>query len=122
MDSFSFEDLNACQYARALERNVYQLIEKFPSCEKIALADQLRRSVISVPSNIAEGIGRMSYKEQLRFIEISYGSLMEVLCQLQLAYDLQYITVEKFYERRSHIQTTAKLISGLHSSLLNTKH
>ena len=118
MDSFSFEDLNAYKYSRALVRSVYEIVEKFPNYERTVLSDQLRRAVISVPSNIAEGMGRTSPKEQVRFIEISYGSLMEVLCQLQLAQDLKYITVEEFYEQRSHIQTTAKIISGLRSSLI----
>ena len=67
----------------------------------------------------------MSVKEQLRFIEISYGSLMEVLCQLQLAKDLNYISDVEMTEKREQIQATAKLISGLRASLaktLNTKH
>lgn len=118
MDSFSFEDLNAYKYSRALVRSVYNLVVRFPNYERNVLSDQLRRSVISVPSNIAEGIGRTSPKEQVHFLEISYGSLMEVLCQLQLAHDLDYITVEEFYERRAQIQTTAKILSGLRSSLI----
>ena len=70
-------------------------------------------------------MGRMSVKEQIRFVEISYGSLMEVLCQLQLAKDLEYISDVEMNEKREQIQTTAKLISGLRASLiktLNTKH
>jgi len=125
MDKFSFEDLNAYKYARALVRSTYVLIDKFPYSERNALSDQLRRAVISVPSNIAEGMGRMSVKEQVRFVEISYGSLMEVLCQLQLAKDLEYISDVEMNEKREQIQTTAKLISGLRASLiktLNTKH
>ena len=125
MDKFSFEDLNAYKYARALVKSVYVLLDKFPYSERNALTDQLRRAVISVPSNIAEGMGRMSTKEQIHFIEISYGSLMEVLCQIQLAYDLNYISIEVLDEKKSQIQSTAKLISGLRASLvktLNTKH
>ena len=125
MDKFSFEDLNAYKYARELARSTYVLIEKFPYLERNALSDQLRRAVISVPSNLAEGMGRMSVKEQIRFVEISYGSLMEVLCQLQLAKDLEYISDMEMNEKREQIQTTAKLISGLRASLiktLNTKH
>ena len=100
-------------------------MDKFPYSERNALTDQLRRAVISVPSNIAEGMGRMSTKEQVHFIEISYGSLMEVLCQIQLAKDLDYISAEELSEKKVQIQSTAKLISGLRSSLvktLNSKH
>ena len=125
MDKFSFEDLNAYKYSRALVKSVYTLLDKFPYSERNALTDQLRRAVISVPSNIAEGMGRMSSKEQAHFIEISYGSLMEVLCQIQLARDLGYISDEELLEKKVQIQSTAKLISGLRSSLvktLNTKH
>ena len=125
MDKFSFEDLNAYKYSRALVKSVYTLLDKFPYSERNALTDQLRRAVISVPSNIAEGMGCMSSKEQAHFIEISYGSLMEVLCQIQLARDLGYISEEELLEKKVQIQSTAKLISGLRSSLvktLNTKH
>jgi len=125
MDKFGFEELNAYKYSRALVKSVYVLLEKFPYSERNALTDQLRRAVISVPSNIAEGMGRMSSKEQVHFIEISYGSLMEVLCQIQLARDLNYISDEELSEKKNQIQSTAKLISGLRSSLiktLNTKH
>ncbi|MBO4316334.1 MAG: four helix bundle protein, partial [Prevotella sp.] len=106
------------KYSRALVKSVYSLVKNFPVDERNALSDQLRRAVISVPSNIAEGMGRTSPKEQVRFLEISYGSLMEVLCQLQLAQDLNYITIEEYYEQRSMIQTTAKILSGLRSSLI----
>jgi four helix bundle protein len=125
MDKFSFEDLNAYKYSRALVKSIYTLLDKFPYSERNALTDQLRRAVISVPSNIAEGMGRMSTKEQVHFIEISYGSLMEVLCQIQLAKDLDYISAEELSEKKVQIQSTAKLISGLRSSLvktLNSKH
>ncbi len=60
----------------------------------------------------------MSAKEQIHFIEIAYGSLMEVLCQLQLAKDLDYISAEEMSEKRTQIQTTAKILSGLRASLI----
>lgn len=117
MDRFSFEDLDAYKYSRALVRSVYTLIEKLPSTERNALANQIRRAVISIPSNIAEGMGRISIKEQVHFIEISYGSLMEVLCQMQLARDLNYISEEEMLIKRGQIQKTAKILSGLRSAL-----
>ena len=91
---FQFEKLNAWQQARKLVVKVYQLLEKFPKTENFALCDQLRRAVVSVPSNIAEGAGRLAVKEQIHFLEIAYSSLMEVYCQLQIAVDLGYITSE----------------------------
>ena len=84
---FPFEKLDVFKHARALVRSTYTLIEKFPYSERNGLSDQLRRAIVSVPSNIAEGLGRISDKEKIHFIEISYGSLMESLCQIQLARD-----------------------------------
>jgi len=83
------------------------------------LCDQLRRAVISVPSNIAEGSGRMAKKESIHFLEIAYGSLMEVYCQLQLAVDLDYISKEDFAQIKSLIYTVSKLLSGLRRSKMN---
>ena len=67
---------------------VYELIKKFPYEERSALSNQLRRSAISVPSNIAEGSGKISYPDKIKFISIAYGSLMETLCQLEISYRL----------------------------------
>ena len=113
---FQFEKLNAWHEARKLVLNVYQLLEKFLKTENYALCDQLRRAVVSVPSNIAEGTGRMAIKEQIHFLEIAFGSLMEVYCQLQIAVDLGYITPEDLQIVKRDIFTTSKLISGLRTS------
>ena len=117
MNRFGFEELNAYQYARKLVKDVYVLIRKLPREEQYALGDQLRRAVVSVPSNIAEGMSRISLKEQVHFIEISYGSLMEVLCQLTLAFDLGYISEEELCVIREQITSTSKILSGLRASI-----
>lgn len=95
---------------------VYQLLKKFPDEERYALCSQLRRAVISVPSNIAEGNGRMAVKEQVHFLEIAYGSTMETYCQLMLAVDLGYISERDFNAIKPIILSTSKLISGLRAS------
>ena len=84
---FSFEKLEVWQETRKLVSEIYRLVSKFPKEEKYALSDQIRRAIVSVPSNIAEGTGRGSLKEQIHFVEIAFGSLMEAYCQLQLASD-----------------------------------
>lgn len=89
---YDYKQLEVYKEAKILVRMVYKLIEKFPKQEQYALCDQLRRAVISVPSNIAEGLGRYSSKEQIHFFEIAYGSLREVDCQMDIAQDLEYIT------------------------------
>ena len=93
---FQLNKLDCWNESRKLAVNVYQLLKKFPIEERYALCDQLRRAVISISSNIAEGNGRISTKEQIHFLEIAFGSIMEVYSQLQLAVDLGYITDDDF--------------------------
>ena len=114
---FGFENLAAYQRAMDLVDKVYDLLKGFPAEERYALCDQLRRAVVSVPSNIAEGLGRMSGKEQVHFIEISYGSLMEVYCQLTIAKRRNYITDEVFKDLAKLIEDIARPLSGLRKSL-----
>ena len=116
MNKFTFFDLRVYQESKALVKEVYKLIKKFPKFEVYALGDQLRTAVISVPSNIAEGSGRFSIKEKIHFIEIAYGSLAELLCQLDIAYDLDYITKEEFENEQERINVIGKQLSGLRSS------
>lgn len=111
--TYSFEKLNAWQEAKKLVVDVYQLLDSFPKFENYALCDQIRRSVVSVPSNIAEGSGRKSLKEQIHFLEIAYGSLMEVYNQLLIAIELAYITKESVDAIKPTINAVAKMINGL---------
>ena len=114
---FSFENLKAWQCARELVKKVYKLLPKFPVEERFALCDQIRRAMISVPSNLAEGSGRMSKAEQRHFYEISYGSLMEVYNQLILSVDLGYLTEDDIKPLKHDIWFTAKCISNLRNSI-----
>ena len=116
--AYAFEILNAWKEARKLVVSVYQLLDGFPKFEKYALCDQIRRSIVSVPSNLAEGSGRISIKEQLHFYEIAYGSLMEAYNQLILAADLHYIGDDNLNDLRPQIDTVARMMNGLRTSLL----
>ena len=109
----SFRKLNVYITAKELVKQVYALLKKFPKEEQYALCDQLRRAVISIPSNIAEGSGRESQKDQMHFYTIAYGSLMETLSQLDVASDLGYITNEEFEKMEIMINEEAKMIAGL---------
>lgn len=115
---YAFENLKAWQESRKLVVAVYQLLDNFPKFEKYALCDQIRRFIVSVPSNLAEGSGRTSHKEQLHFYEISYGSLMESYNQLILATDLKYIDMNDFENLRPQIDTVARMLNGLRASLI----
>ena len=116
MDKFTFFDLRVYQDAKQLVKDVYALINKFPKYEVYALSDQIRRAVVSVPSNVAEGSGRFSIKEKIHFIEIAYGSLTETLCQLDIAHDLGYITDEEFNSEKDKISVIGKQLSGLRAT------
>ena len=119
---YSYKNLDAYKQAKILVKAVYTLLCKFPKEEQYALCDQLRRAVISVPSNIAEGSGRTSMKDQAHFIEMSYGSLMEVSCQIDIAHDLNYITQEEMMGIEQQIKIVAALLSGLRSKCLSLTH
>ena len=80
-------------------------------------SNQIQRAAVSIPSNIAEGMGRFSIKDRIRFIEISNGSLMEVMCQLEIAHSLGYITSEDLHVQETKIATIAKMILGLKKNL-----
>lgn len=114
--TYSFEKLNAWQESKKLVVDVYHLLDSFPYFEKYALCDQIRRAIVSVPSNIAEGSGRKSLKEQIHLLEISYGSLMETYNQLLIAIDLSYITEQSVEVIKPRIDNVAKMINGLSSS------
>lgn len=116
MDKFTFFDLRVYKEAKLLVREVYSLMDKFPKYETYALSDQLRRAVVSVPSNIAEGSGRFSIKEKIHFIEIAYGSLTETLCHLDIAHDLDYINDKEFEDEKDRIDVIGKQLSGLRAS------
>lgn len=119
MKHFSYRKLRAYQQAKLLVVLVYNLLKQFPKEENFALCDQLRRAVISIPSNIAEGMGRNSFREQIHFLEISFGSLNEVMCQIELAYDLKFITQEQLLQVEELYQSIAQMLSGLRRKRLD---
>lgn len=117
---YTFKNLAAYKESKALVIEVYRLLKKFPKEETYALCDQLRRAVISVPSNLAEGSERTSMKDQAHFFEMAYGSLMEVDCQIDIAHDLAYISQSDADGIEQHVGTIAALLSGLRAKCLGT--
>ncbi|MCV6631303.1 MAG: four helix bundle protein [Flavobacteriaceae bacterium] len=87
----SYVELDVWKNARALLKQIYQLVDGFPDSERFGLIPQIRSCSIAIPSNIAEGCGRNSAKDILRFLFIARGSLYELETQLYLSYDLSYI-------------------------------
>lgn len=113
---FNYKKLIAYQRAKALVKEVYGLLKKFPKEEQYALCDQLRRASTSVTSNIAEGTNRQTYPDKIHFLEIAYSSMMEVHSQMDVACDLGYITPEELSHIENTIVGVAKPLSGLRSS------
>ena len=116
-----YRNLNAYIEAKKLVKMTYAFLKTFPKEEQYALCDQLRRAVISVPSNIAEGMGRYSDKEQSHFLEIAFGSLMEVSAQLDIAKDIEYISQSELDEADKQISIVAALLSGLRNKRTSKK-
>ena len=119
VQKFNFRNLICYQKGRVLVGEVYKFVKTLPPEEKYALGDQLRRAAVSVTSNIAEGSGRQSFKDQAHFIELSYGSLMEVMSQLDLSLDLGYINIESYTLLEKMIEEESRIISGYRNSLLS---
>ncbi len=104
----------------ALVTEVYKLVEKLPSDEKFGLQSQIKRSAVSIPSNIAEGHSRWYRKEFLHHLSISYGSLTELETQLLITVELQFIKqdgVQSIFEKTNEI---GKMINGLRKKLKTT--
>lgn len=116
MEVFGYRKLIAYQKAKEVVKRTYQLLKKFPTEERYAMCDQLRRSSVSITSNIAEGVNRFSIKDKAYFIEIAYGSLMEVSSQFEIAEELGYITAVDRQNMDQLVEEDARLLSGLLNS------
>ena len=113
MNDFYYRKLVVYHRALELVAHVYGLSKSFPAEEQYGLTNQIQRAAVSVPSNIAEGMGRFSNKERVRFLEIANGSLMETMCQLEIALLLGYICQQQFDEQEIFISETTKMLVGL---------
>ena len=116
MEVFGYRKLIAYQKAKEIVKRTYKLLKKFPSEERWAMCDQLRRASVSITSNMAEGVNRFSVKDKTHFIEMAYGSLMEVSSQFEIAEELGYITPEDQLSMDQLIEEDARLLSGLLNS------
>ena len=113
MEDFGYRKLIAYQKAKEVVKHTYKLLRKFPAEERYAMSDQLRRASVSITSNIAEGINRYSVKDKAHFIEIAYGSLMEVSSQFEIAEELNYITSDERLSMDLLVGDVARLLTGL---------
>jgi len=123
MSKSNYRDLVVWQKARKLAVDIYRVTQQFPRAETFGLTQQLRRAVISVPSNIAEGHGRRSSKDILHFLTVARGSLFEIETQIIIATDLEYIEAARSNTLVSQVLDVIRLLNGLirhHQKLLST--
>ncbi len=108
-----FKRLEVWIKAKSFVKVVYRLTSTFPNEEEYVLKSQMRRAVISISSNIAEGAGRSSKKEFLRFLDIAQGSAFELESQLDISYDLGYINRNEFIKMGNHLNEIQSMIIGI---------
>lgn len=108
----NFRDLEVWNLSRGLVKEIYFLMKTMPDEEKFGLTSQIKRSAISIPSNIAEGSAKKSNKDFSRFLEISLGSCYELETQLILCSDVDLITKEIIEEKIISLQTLEKKITS----------
>ncbi len=122
---YAFERLDVWQVSRVLIKEVYRLLTQFPGFEMQNLTNQIRRAAVSISLNIAEGTSRNSLKEQSRFSEIAYGSLLEVYCSFLIAKDLGYIDENDLSGIAVRIQELSNKLNALKNSQIkrsSTQH
>ncbi len=109
----NYKELTVWQQSRALVKDIYIATKKFPKEELFGIISQMRRAVVSIPSNIAEGFGRGTNPQIKQFLNIAQGSLFELETQVILSYDLEYIDKDELEAISKKIVSISKMIDGL---------
>lgn len=117
MKSSDFRKLIVWQKAMDLTIEVYSLVKLLPREETFSLCDQMRRSAVSIPANIAEGQGRDTDKEYNRFISIARGSLWELLTHIEICERLSYISGDQSSKARNLITEISKMLLALSNAI-----
>jgi four helix bundle protein len=113
----TFEKLDAWQLAIGYAGQIYRITKNFPADERFELTSQLRRAAVSVSANLAEGSSRSSHKDFSRYIEISFGSLMETVSHLAIAQQQDFLDEAQHNELYAEAERLGKVLSGLRRSL-----
>ena len=122
MHQYGFEKLRVWQKSRELTKHIYLITKNYPAEEKFGLVSQMRRSAISISSNIAEGSSRKSTKDQSHFYTMSYSSAMELLNQIILSLDLKFINNAIYEENRKQIESITNQINALQKSIASVSN
>ena len=113
----SFKDLDTWKQGHKLVLMVYKVTGSFPKAETYSLTDQMRRAVVSITSNVAEGFDRQGLKEKIQFLYLALGSCYELENQILVAKDLGYMAAGIYEEIENQIQNVSRLINGFIRSL-----
>ena len=117
----NYKELNVWQKSYALCLHIYKITKGFPKDEIYGLTSQIRRSDVSIPSNIAEGYGRKTTIEYVRFLYIAYGSICELETQTMISRDLSYVEKESLVKLKGEIGDIERMLKALIKSL-ESKH
>ena len=118
MKIYSFEKLNVWKESLELVTSIYKITNNFPREEKFGLISQIRRATVSVSSNLAEGTSRKTNKDKAHFTTISFSSAMEVLNQLIISKELDYISENDYILVRQRIEKITNMLNSLRNSQL----
>ncbi len=118
--TFSFEKLTVWIDSKELIKQIYLITKQFPSNEKFGLTSQLRRASVSIASNLAEGTSRNTNKDKAHFTTLSFSSLMEVLNQIIISYELDFIEEKEYSKIRTDIEKIANKLNALRKAQLNS--
>lgn len=118
MYEYNFEKLEVWKFSIDFAKKIYEITESFPDIEKFGLVSQIRRAVVSVSSNLAEGSVKQSLKDQARFTEMAFGSLMEILNQIILSFKLKFIKENDYIDIRDYIENLSRQLNALKKSQL----
>lgn len=116
---YSFEKLEVWKESKKLTKLIYQITSRYPENEKFGLTSQLRRASISVCSNLAEGSARITPKDKAHFSTMAYSSLIEVLNQIIISYELDFIDESDYLNFRNLIESLSNKINSLRKFQLN---
>ena len=117
--TYSFEKLEVWKDSKELTKLIYMATEKFPKNEIYVMVSQMRRAAISISSNIAEGSGRTNTKDQAHFYQIAYSSTIELLNQLIMSNELQFLSDDQYVETRLVIEKVSNKINALRKKRLS---
>jgi four helix bundle protein len=116
----SYADLQVWQKSMMLVTDIYKITADFPKQEIYGLTTQIRKSAVSIPSNIAEGSARETTRDLIRFINIAYGYLAEMETQLLIAKNIDYLAEEKLFPLMQRCREIGRMLNGLRQSLLSS--